>query len=357
MTLLTPGPCQTSASVRAAAAQPDLNHRSTGFLELLEEVRSRLLSVYRDTSSGWEALLMGGSGTAMMEAVATSCVRSGPVLVLANGYYSERMGEIFDVAGIPATVLLHPWTSDVDAARVESELERGYEAVFVAHHETTTGRLNDVAIVGRLCKQSGARFFVDAMSSFGAEEIAFADIDGLIASPNKCLHGLPGLSFVLLRQDLLESMSSWPRRTVSLHLPAYAGPQPPFTPPVPVLGALRQALRELEDGGGREARQASYRCRAAEIRGACESAGLEMLIPEPAAACSLSCFSLPEGWTAEQWHRANLAGGYELYRPKGKLGGTHFLVANMGELSSAEIEGWASLVGHLLPDAGKRPQA
>src|SRR4051812_25904128 len=108
MILLTPGPCMTSNTVRQAAAMPDMNHRDPAFIEMLRNTKQRLLGVYPQIMSGefgwpgrgsdeplrsnaWRPHLIGGSGTAAVEAMITSCVETGPVLLIDSGYYSGRM--------------------------------------------------------------------------------------------------------------------------------------------------------------------------------------------------------------------------------------------------------------------------
>ena len=67
----------TSESVRQAAAMPDMNHREPAFQEMFAEVRSRLLTLYPGTED-WKVCLIGGSGTAAVEAMVSSCISSPP---------------------------------------------------------------------------------------------------------------------------------------------------------------------------------------------------------------------------------------------------------------------------------------
>src|SRR5512144_2511467 len=108
MVLLTPGPCMTSETVRQAAALPDLNHHEPEYLELLADTKRRLRSVYPATV-GWTPYLLGGSGTAAVEAMVTSCVERGPVLVVENGYYSARIVDILKIHRIPFETFTLGW--------------------------------------------------------------------------------------------------------------------------------------------------------------------------------------------------------------------------------------------------------
>ena len=169
----------TSEGVRQAAALPDLNHRDPEYLSLVQEVKRRLLGLYTSTTEDWHSYLLGGSGTLAVEAMVTSCIRTGPVLILENGYYSSRIREVLEIHGIPYKALAFGWLEPINLDAVRLELQNGYEAVLAAHNETTTGRLNDINAIGVLAKAHGARCLVDAMSSFGADAIDFEDLDAV----------------------------------------------------------------------------------------------------------------------------------------------------------------------------------
>lgn len=342
MILLTPGPCQTSESVRQAGAAPDMNHREAAFAELYRDVRDRLLGVYPE-AKGWNPYILGGGGTSAMEAMATSCVSAGPVLVLENGYYSARMAEIFQVHKIPCERMSFDWFDPISLVKLEDRLsKRYYEAIVLAHHETTTGRLNPIEAVGRLAHERGARVLVDAMSSFGADPIDFSAIDALCSSANKCLHGIPGVSFVLASPEVASLLHTVSPRTYSLHLAAYEGEALRSTPPVPALSALRQALVEM-GARGAAARYEVYSARADKIRRALRERDLVFAAEPSRSSCSLTVCEVPPGYTAETWLQANVKHGYQLYGCKGEMKERYFQVANMGELSDAEIDGWIDL--------------
>lgn len=346
MILLTPGPCPTSESVRQAAAGPDLNHREPAYLDLIREVRERLRAVYPGFKD-WTPYLLGGSGTAAMEAMATSCVVRGPVLIVANGYYSERMDAIFRVHDIPTETLRFDWMSAWDLQQVEAHLASGrFEAVVGTHHETTTGRLNDVAGLAALARQYGVRCFTDAMSSFGADPLDATHLSGLCASGNKCLHALPGVGFVLLRPEAVEAMDAAPRRTYYLSLPQYGGEDPPLTPPVPMLAALRQALREMGEGGA-AARDRVYRARQRRLAEALTERGLRLALPLEVLSSSMLLIETPEGWDADGWFAANLEAGFVIYRCKGELRERCFQISTMGEQPEENYDRWIEAVGRL----------
>jgi 2-aminoethylphosphonate-pyruvate transaminase len=354
MILLTPGPCMTSESVRQAAAMPDMNHREPAYRDMVQEVKERLLSVYPETRTGWQAFLIGGSGTAAVEAMVSSCIREGPALVLENGFYSERLNRLIEPHGVPAIHLRFPWTEAINSGEVARAAEETtLEEVLMTHNETTTGRLNDLSAIGAICHAHGLRLLVDAMSSFGADPIDFARIDALASSANKCLHGIPGVSFVLVRDGLAEEMKAFPRHTFYLSLPMYAGDDPPLTPPVPALAALRQALREMPPGGAAE-RGERYLRQMTWVRKELDGLGLVSLVPIQESSCALTSVSLPNGWRYDGWSAAHRDRGFAIYGCKGPFRETHFQVSVMGEVTDRNIEQWLSVCREVASPEGPR---
>jgi len=329
----------TSDAVRQAAATPDMNHREPEFLGLIRETKERLLCVYPG-SRDWIPYLIGGSGTAAVEAMVTSLVGKGKTLILENGYYSSRIREILEVHGMPYRALSFDWLDPWDFDVIENALdETHFEAVLATHNETTTGRLNDIGRLGELCRPRGIRVLVDGMSSFGADPIPFESVDAVASSANKCLHGIPGVSFVLARPDLARTAALNPPRSYYLWLARYEPDVPPLTPPIPALAAFRQALREMGDAGAM-GRHADYQAKARVLRDGLAELGLHTAIPPEETSCALTTASLPEGWSYDAWFEANYARGYVLYGTKGFLRDRYFQVANMGELRATDLHGW-----------------
>jgi 2-aminoethylphosphonate-pyruvate transaminase len=222
-----------------------------------------------------------------------------------------------------------------------------FEAVVTTHHETSTGRLHDIGHIGGLCREAGAKLLVDGMSSFGADPIDFEHIDAIATSANKCLHGLPGLSAVLVRRPLADQIKGYRPRSVYLSLPFYDGDSPPLTPPVPILNALRQALVEMGSGGA-AARREVYRRRATTLREGLKQRGFRFAIPEAEMSCTLTTASIPEGWTADTWFQTNLDNGFMIYGTKGAMREHWFQVANMGEITDLQLELWLANVDDLI---------
>lgn len=328
----------TTEAVRQAASQPDMNHREPAYLDLIREVKDGLSRL----SGGMKPYVMGGSGTSAMEAMAASCIKRGPVLILADGYYSDRMDAIFKVHGIEHVRVDFDWLEGWDLDRAAEALNaREWEAVVMTHHETTTGRLNPVEPIARLAREKGIKVMVDAMSSLGADPLDFSTVDYVAASANKCLHGLPGVSFVLCREG---AGFVSPPRTYALDLAKFESDVPAMTAPVPMLAAFRQALREFWARGGESGRRAEYSAKCDAIRSGLVQKGYRLPIPEDRRSCTLTLSTLPKGSTYEGFFEHCLSRGYVIYRSKGRLADDYFQVSSMGEVSLEQVMDWLDIV-------------
>ncbi|NOZ40140.1 MAG: 2-aminoethylphosphonate--pyruvate transaminase [Planctomycetes bacterium] len=264
--LFTPGPLTTSKTVKQAMLR-DLGSRDEVFIELLREVRNELVALGGVSGENFTAVLMQGSGTFSLEAVLSSTVPpDGKVLIAVNGAYGRRLVLLAETLGIETATLEFPENMPVDPAAVAQALadDPTITHVSICHCETTSGVMNPIEMVGEVVQDAGKRYFVDAMSSFGAVPLNLeeAKIDYLVSSANKCIEGVPGFAFVLARREALEETAGW-ARSVSLDLLSQVrglekNGQFRFTPPTHAILAFRQAIRELHEEGGVEGRGRRY---------------------------------------------------------------------------------------------------
>ncbi|WP_175748549.1 2-aminoethylphosphonate aminotransferase [Burkholderia pyrrocinia] len=343
MLLLNPGPVTLTERVRRSLLQPDLCHRESEFFDLQDEARARLVAAYELDPAEWAAVLMTGSGTAAVESMIAALVpQDGKLLVIENGVYGERIAQIATQYGIAHDVLKHEWMQAPDLAQIAARLDAGgYSHVAVIHHETTTGRLNDLGAIADVCRSRGVKLLVDGVSSFGAEAIDFAggDIDAVAATANKCLHGVPGAAFVIVRRSALAKAAS---RTYYLDLGRLAKLQDqrntPFTPSVHAYYALVEALREFDEAGGWRARHAHYKALADRVQAGLAARGMPLVLPEGASSVVLRAYRLPQGVTYETLHDGLKARGFVIYAGQGGLSKELFRISTMGAIAAADVD-------------------
>jgi 2-aminoethylphosphonate-pyruvate transaminase len=343
MLLLNPGPVTLTERVRNSLLQPDLCHRESEFFDLQEEARTRLVNIYGLDAAEWQAVLMTGSGTAAVESmIAALAPENGKLLVIENGVYGERITQIATQYRIAHEAVKHDWMQAPDLERIAAHLDAGgFSHVAVIHHETTTGRLNDLRALVDVCRARGVRLLVDGVSSFAAEAIDFADdtIAAVAATANKCLHGVPGASFVMVRREALKQAAS---RTYYLDLGRLAKLQDqrntPFTPSVHAYYALVEALRELEDEGGWQARHQRYAALAEQARAGLAEQGMASVLPPEESSVVLRAYRLPAGVNYPQLHDALKARGFVIYAGQGGLSAELFRISTMGNIFPADID-------------------
>ncbi|WP_423368842.1 2-aminoethylphosphonate aminotransferase [Burkholderia sp. LMG 32019] len=343
MLLLNPGPVTLTERVRRSLLQPDLCHRESEFFDLQDEARARLVAAYELDPAEWTAVLMTGSGTAAVESMIAALVpKDGKLLVIENGVYGERITQIATQYGIAHDVLKHEWMQAPDLAQIAARLDAGgYSHVAVIHHETTTGRLNDLSAIAEVCRSRGVKMLVDGVSSFGAEAIDFAggDIDAVAATANKCLHGVPGAAFVIVRRSALAKAAS---RTYYLDLGRLAKLQDqrntPFTPSVHAYYALVEALREFDEAGGWRARHTHYKALADQAQAGLAARGMPLVLPEGESSVVLRAYRLPQGVTYETLHDGLKARGFVIYAGQGGLSKELFRISTMGAIQAADVD-------------------
>lgn len=337
LTLLNPGPINVSPRVRQALATcPDLCHRETEYFEIQDRVRQRLVDVF-GVAADYEAALISGSGTSGMEAMLASVVGRG-VVVVDNGVYGDRLAQMAAAHRLPHRVVKADWFHRPADGDLEAALaDPAHDTLALVHHETTTGLLNDLPAVARLARAHGKRLVVDSVSGLGGEVFDFGAIrpDAVCSTANKCLHGLPGVSFVLVKKG-----TPLVRRSLYLDLGLALTKQrasdTAFTPAIQVMAAFAEALAEL----GEEtvaARQALYRRRSDAIRATLQEIGATLMLPPDLRSLTITSARLPAGLAYPTLHDRMKARGFVIYGGQGRLSEEAFRIANMGHWSEERL--------------------
>ena len=356
--LLCPGPVNTSPHVHAALGGPDQCHREPEFLELLQTVRAKLVHAL-GLDHRYAAVLINGSGTAALEAAVLASVDAGQkLLVINNGVYGSRIAQIAKIHQIPLSEIRSPITERPDLSRVAAALKRDSHigAVAMVHHETSTGLLNPVEEVGALARKYRRRFLVDAISSLGGDrlDLVKAGVGLCVGSAGKCLHGAPGLSFVLLAQEETARIGKLKPKSLyldlTLHLKTQEGGEPPFTPSVPLVVAFAAALDELVREGVKD-RVQRYRERAELLRGGFRKMGLKFILDEKLQSNTLTALWLPKDRTYASLHGPLKKAGYIIYAGQSELKGKILRVAHMGQLLQADLKGFLKVLKDVVGSA------
>lgn len=264
--LLTPGPLTTSLTTKQAMLR-DWGSWDADFNRVTAEIRQGLLAMAGVHDDSYACVPLQGSGTFAVEAaLATAIARDGKALVLMNGAYGKRATQILDYLGRDYIALDKGDYLPPQPEEVAELLERHPDVtdVFLVHCETSSGILNPLREIADVVKARGKGLIVDAMSSFGAVPLTVDKIpfDVMVSSANKCIEGIPGFGFVIIRRALLEQ-SKGCAHSLSLDLLEQwqymeRTGQWRFTPPTHSVVAFRKALEQHAEEGGVAGRQARY---------------------------------------------------------------------------------------------------
>ena len=342
---MNPGPVNVTDKVRDAQLRGDLCHREPEFSSLMRSIRKKLVQAF-GIEQEYSAVLITGSGTAALEMAVSSCLTPGrSMLVIQNGVYGERIGKMANAYKMDKHTLSYDWDKPPQLEEVEQTLKDNspIEVIAMVHHETTTGLLNPLPEIAALAKQYDKRLVVDCISSLGGDDIDFEQypIEFAVGTANKCLHGLPGVSFVLHRKMDFCRIKNIPARSVYFHLAEHHKAQERgdtlFTPAVQPHYALDIALDELleETVAGRIER---YRKTAERLRKGFKEIGLGFLIPEGQRSNCLTALKLPEGISYDWLHDRLKKNGFVIYAGQGLFNNKIFRIANMGDIQNEEFD-------------------
>lgn len=348
--LLTPGPLSTTATVRAAMLQDSCTWDADYNQGVVEPIRRELvrLATGPEYESDYSAVLLQGSGSYVVESVLGSAIGIDEcLLIINNGAYGARMGEMARCLGLRHHELDCGETTRPEPAAIEAMLARHPEITHLAmvHCETTTGMLNPLEEVATLCQRRDIRLIVDAMSSFGGIPIDMGrlGIEFLISSANKCIQGVPGFGFVIARRAALAACAGR-ARSVSLDLHAQwetmeqQGGKWRFTSPTHTVLAFAQALRELDEEGGIEARHQRYSENQRTLVAGMAALGFAPLLPEQWQSPIITAFYSPAhpDYRFADFYQRLKAQGFVIY--PGKVSQADcFRIGNIGDVTPERV--------------------
>ena len=257
--LLNPGPSTTTDTVKYAQVVPDICPREQEFAGLMKGLREDLLKTVHAKTDDYTSVLFCGSGTINIDICINSLVpEGGKVLVVNNGAYSTRAVEICEYYGLPHIDLKFKVDELPDLDMIEQTLKENpdIKLVHTTHNETGTGILNPIREIGALAHKYGAIFTVDTTSTLAMRPInVYEDnIDFCMASAQKGLMAMTGLSFIIGKTKEIIRSKDYPKRSYYCNLYLQyeyfeKTGEMHFTPPVQTIYATIQGLKEYFEEG------------------------------------------------------------------------------------------------------------
>ncbi|HVX92812.1 MAG TPA: aminotransferase class V-fold PLP-dependent enzyme [Candidatus Dojkabacteria bacterium] len=296
MKLFTPGPVGVNNEVLSTSKL--FFHRSKDFSDIFSKLQKNLSYVF-DTDDRYSNLILTGSGTMANESVVTSVLKGRRVLFLSNGLFGERLIEMAIIHHVEHEVFNANWGDIFDLKALEEKLDEFKpEYIIVVLLETSVGVVNNVKAINNLAKQYDCRIFVDAVSGLVAEELSMKElgIDVCTSVPNKAIEGIPGLSFVSIKKEIVENLIE--KNSYYLDLKRYYDisikQQTPTTPAITLFFNTNAALEQLKSET-MQTRRNRYHKNSDLVRSLANSMGWEIFKPQDQQlAIAISSLIVPE---------------------------------------------------------------
>jgi 2-aminoethylphosphonate-pyruvate transaminase len=363
--LLTPGPLTTSLETKQAMLR-DWGSWDESFNRITLSLCLDLVDIVNG-GSDYVCVPLQGSGTFSVEAAIGNIVpRNGKVLVPNNGAYCARIVRICKYLNRAVVDLALPEDQPATAAAVEAALKADPAITHVAqvHCETGAGILNDLSAIAQVCKRLGKGLIVDAMSSFAALliDVKETPFDALVAASGKCLEGVPGMGFVIMKKSVVEACAgnshSLAMDLADQYVYMQKTTQWRYTPPTHVVAALRCAVDQFKAEGGQPARGARYAKNCATLIDGMRTLGFQPFLRPEVQAPIIVTFHAPAdpAYDFKTFYAKTRERGYILY--PGKLTQVEtFRVGCIGAIDSNEMRNVVSAVAETLKDMSIRSAA
>ena len=346
--LLNPGPSTTTNTVKMAQVVPDICPREKEFASLMKGLREDLVKIVHGDLEKYTSVLFCGSGTINIDVCINSLLpEGGKVLVVNNGAYSTRAVEICQFYGLPHIDLKFPVDQRPDLAVVEETLKNNpdIKLVHTTHNETGTGILNPIREIGALAHKYGAIFTVDTTSTYAMRPINIEEdnIDFCMASAQKGLMAMTGLSFVVGNRAIIEKSKDYLKRSYYCNLFLQYDcfektGEMHFTPPVQTIYAALQGIKEYW-AEGEEGKWARHTRVFNAINAGLDKLGFKQVIKPEDRTGLVSTAIYPDdpNWSFEKVHDYCYERGFTIY--PGKISSTNtFRLCALGAIDVKDID-------------------
>lgn len=345
--LLNPGPSTTTDSVKMAQVVPDICPREKEFDLLMAGIRKDLLKIVHASEEKYTSVLFCGSGTINIDVCLNSLLPANKkILVVNNGAYSTRAVEICSYYGLDHIDLKFPVDQQPDLELIEKTLKENPDVALIhtTHNETGTGLLNPIRKIGELAHKYGAIFTVDTTSSLAMIPIDIEkdNIDFCMASAQKGIMAMTGLSFIIGNKNEIIKSKNYPKRSYYCNLFMQYDyfertGEMHFTPPVQTVYATRQALNEYFLEGEQAKWQRHTRVYNAIYNGL-EKLGFKSYIKKELQSGLVVSAVYPDdkNWDFEKVHDYCYNRGFTIY--PGKISTTNtFRLCALGAIDEQDI--------------------
>jgi len=342
--LLIPGPSPVVPRILRSLAEPTVSHVSQEMaLDLSTALQNLKKIVFGENA---EPFIIAGAGTLAMEIALLNVVaKTDRILILSQGFFGDRMGQICESFGIEHDLIRSQWGRAVLPGDLAAKIaEKKYDVVFSTHVDTATGACAPVAEYAGILKDAGILYVVDGVCATGGVEERLDDwgIDIIFTAAQKCFGAPPGLAILAFSERAMAKRKSLPSipayySDILRWLPIMKDPQKYFsTPCVNQIRSFCEATKIMLEEG-LPARFARHKKTARAFRDALAALGFSFFTEEPFLADTLSVVQYPAGVVDQEFRVALGRNGVVVAGGLGDTAGKVFRLGHMGNLTSAQI--------------------
>ncbi len=355
--LMIPGPSPVISRILDALALPTVSHVGPEMVRELRESRENLKKIV--LADDVEPFIVSGAGTLAMEMALLNTV--GPddrVLVLSQGYFGQRMGQICQAFGLRHDVVESEWGKAVGVEELEAKLASGpYQVVVCTHVDTATGACAPVGDYARVVGKTAALFVVDGVCATGGipERMSAWGLDVILTAAQKCLGVPPGLAIVVMSRKAMAKRRSLPSIAAYYSdllrwLPIMEDPAKYFsTPPVNEMRAFCEGTRVVLEEG-MERRFLRHERQAEAIRAGLAALGFRFFTEAGCSAATLSVVVYPEEIDDKAFRSALYDHGVVVAGGLAQTAGRVFRMGHMGNLTDEDVLFSLRAIEHTLTD-------
>lgn len=362
--LMNPGPATTTDTVKYAQVIPDICPREKEFCDIMHQMSQDLVKIVHGDPEKFVGVLFCGSGTMNIDVTISSLVPEGKkILILNNGSYSNRAVEVARAYHVAHIDMQLPIDRPINPEDVRKALDEDADiaVVYCCMHETGTGVLNPVREIGAIAHEHGCTMISDTTSTFAMIPIDIEkdNLDFIMASAQKGLQSMTGLSFIVGRESMIDASKDYPIRSYYTNLYMQHSfirehGEMRFTPPVQTIYATRQALKEYF-AEGEEAKWKRHQSVWAALYNGLEELGFHMAIKkeyQSRLVISVLCPTDP-AFDFNEMHDFLYKQGYTVY--SGKVAGIPmFRLCALGALVPEDIDGFFVHLREYMKEAGMK---
>lgn len=341
---MIPGPTPVHQRILRALSSPTTSHVAPSFVDVFKSCLANVLQIFESETA--QPFVVAGGGTLAMEMALVNLITPGDrILILSQGYFGDRFGELASAFGMEYELVQSEWGQAIPAEELECRLQNNsYAAVTITHVDTATGTCAPAEEYCDLLRDRDELVILDGVCATGGISEPFDkwNLDVLLTAPQKAFGAPPGLAVIAFSQRAMDKRSNLgdvPAYYADIlrWLPIMDNPSKYYsTPCVNEIVALHEATKLILEEG-LETRFKRHHQIAKAFRVGLAALGMEVFTDESCLSDTLSLISYPSAVEDVAFRTELASRGVIVAGGLGPLAGKIFRLGHMGNIGVAEV--------------------